>query len=225
MTVAKASRSAQFGATFSMSSSHSLDSVVVTFDDDRLVANAGLIAPATLAQHLGLRELFDEHVQLGDAPGRANVGDKAMTVTHSVLAGGDSIDDYDALRAGATQAVLGHTVLAPSTIGVSDQQQTVLKVAIQFVDQQVLAKTSDGRPAEGQSYVSDNAMTRTTTSTTTKAPTIPIHVGTAPTEIAITPDGTTAYVVNQGDNTVTPISWPPAHRANPSPSAPGPMRS
>jgi len=31
----------------------------VTFDDDRVVANAGLIQPATLADHLGLRELFD----------------------------------------------------------------------------------------------------------------------------------------------------------------------
>jgi hypothetical protein len=105
------------GSTFSMPSSHSLDRVAVTFDDGRLVANAGLIAPATLAQHLGLRELFETFVDLGDAPGRANVGHKAMTVIHSALAGGDSIDDCDVLRAGATQAVLGHGVLAPSTIG------------------------------------------------------------------------------------------------------------
>jgi hypothetical protein len=90
----------------------------VTFDDGRLVANAGLIAPATLAQHLGLRELFDTLVDLGDAPGRANVGHKAMTVIHSALAGGDSIDDCDVLRAGSTQLVLGHAVLAPSTIGI-----------------------------------------------------------------------------------------------------------
>lgn len=87
----------------------------MTFDDDYLVANAGLVLPATLAQHLGLLELFDEHVDLGDAPGRAHVGHKAMTLIHSALAGGDSIDD--ALRAGATEAVLGHAVLAPSTLG------------------------------------------------------------------------------------------------------------
>jgi len=97
---------------------HSLDRVEVAFDDEGLVANAGLIAPATLAQHLGLPELFDSHVDLGDAPGRANVGDKAMTVVHSVLAGADSIDDCDVLRAGATAFALGHVVLAPSTIGV-----------------------------------------------------------------------------------------------------------
>jgi hypothetical protein len=96
---------------------HSLDRREVTFDDDHLVANAGLMLPATLAQHLGLLELFDEHVDLGEAPGRANVGHKAMTLIHSALAGGDSIDDADALRAGDTQAVLGHVVLAPSTLG------------------------------------------------------------------------------------------------------------
>ena len=97
--------------------SRSLDSVVVDFDDERLVANAGLIVPAALAEHLGLRELLDERVDLGDAPGRANIGVKAMTVIHSVLAGADSIDDCEVLRAGATSAVLGHGVAAPSTIG------------------------------------------------------------------------------------------------------------
>ncbi|MGD0441984.1 MAG: hypothetical protein ABSB52_15330 [Acidimicrobiales bacterium] len=30
------------------------------FDDDHAVANAGLIQPATLADHLGLRQLFDK---------------------------------------------------------------------------------------------------------------------------------------------------------------------
>ena len=60
--------------TFSMSSSHSLDAIEVTFDDERLVADAGLIQPATLAQHLGLRDLFDTPRRLGRRPGRANVG-------------------------------------------------------------------------------------------------------------------------------------------------------
>ena len=96
---------------------HSLDRIVVTFDDDNLVADAGLIQPATLAQHLGLRDLFNKYVDLGDTPGRAHVGDKAMTLIHSILAGGDSINDTDALRAGSTATVLGHTVLAPSTLG------------------------------------------------------------------------------------------------------------
>ncbi|MGH3906064.1 MAG: IS1380 family transposase [Pseudonocardiaceae bacterium] len=100
-----------------MPSSHDLDRLVVTFDDPHAVADAGLVLPATLAQHLGLRELFDAHVDLGEAVGHAHVGDKAMTLVHSALAGGDSIDDADALRAGSTQAVLGHRVAAPSTLG------------------------------------------------------------------------------------------------------------
>lgn len=100
-----------------MQVSRSLDRVGVDFDDERLVANAGLIAPAALAEHLGLKDLLDEHVDLGDAPGRANVGSKAMTVIHAVLAGADSIDDCEVLRAGATSAVLGHAVAAPSTLG------------------------------------------------------------------------------------------------------------
>ena len=40
-----------------------------------------------------------------------------MTIIHSVLAGADSIDDCDVLRAGSTAAVLGHRVRAPSTLG------------------------------------------------------------------------------------------------------------
>ncbi len=57
-----------------MRSSHSLDAIAVTFDDERLVTDAGLILPATLAQHLGLRELFDDHVDLGDAVGMPTWG-------------------------------------------------------------------------------------------------------------------------------------------------------
>ena len=40
------------------------DRICVPFDDHRLVANAGLILPTTLAQHLGLGELVDNHVDL-----------------------------------------------------------------------------------------------------------------------------------------------------------------
>jgi len=98
-------------------SCHSLDRLVVTFDDDHAVANAGMILPATLAQRLGMRELFDRHVDLGDAPGRSNTGIKAMTLVHSALAGGDCIDDADRMRLADTAWVLGHGVRAPSTLG------------------------------------------------------------------------------------------------------------
>ena len=96
---------------------HGLQRIQVAFDDHRLVNNVGLILPATLAQQLGLPQLVDRHLDLGRAPGRANVGDKIMTLVASALAGGDCIDDADALRAGGTERVLGCTVKAPSTLG------------------------------------------------------------------------------------------------------------
>ena len=94
---------------------HHPDRIRIVFDDHRLVANAGLILPATLAQHLGLGELVDYHLDLGSAPGRANTGDKLMTLVASALAGGDCIDDADVLRTRGTARALGGTVKAPST--------------------------------------------------------------------------------------------------------------
>ena len=93
------------------------DRIRIAFDDTRLVANAGLLLPATLARHLGLPQLVQEHLDLGEAPGRANTGDKIMTLVSSALAGGDCIDDADALRAGRTACALGCVVKAPSTLG------------------------------------------------------------------------------------------------------------
>ena len=93
------------------------DRIRIAFDDPRLVANAGLMLPATLALHLGLGELVDRHLDLGDTLGRANTGDKLMTLVASALAGGDCIDDADALRSGGTASVLGCVVKAPSTLG------------------------------------------------------------------------------------------------------------
>ena len=93
------------------------DRIQITFDDRRLVANAGLLLPATLARHLGLPELVQQRLDLGDAPGRANAGDKMMTLVASALAGGDCIDDADVLRTGGTACTLGGTVKAPSTLG------------------------------------------------------------------------------------------------------------
>ena len=93
------------------------DRIQIAYDDHRLVANAGLILPATLALRLGLPQLLRKHLDLGGAPGRANTGDKMMTVVASALAGGDCIDDADVLRAGGTARVLGFTAKAPSTLG------------------------------------------------------------------------------------------------------------
>ena len=93
------------------------DRIQIAFDDHRLVANAGLLLPATLAHHLGLSQLVQERLNLGNAPGRANTGDKVMTLVASALAGGDCIDDADVLRTGGTAGAIGCVVKAPSTLG------------------------------------------------------------------------------------------------------------
>ena len=93
------------------------DRIQISFDDHRLVANAGLILPTTLARHLGLPQLVQQRLDLGNAPGRANTGDKMLTLVASALAGGDCIDDADVLRTGGTALTLGGTVKAPSTLG------------------------------------------------------------------------------------------------------------
>ena len=93
------------------------DRIHVAFDDHRLVANAGLLLPASLAMRLGLGELVNKHVDLGGAPGRANPGDKLVTLVASALAGGDCIDDANVLRTSRTALVLGCVVKAPSILG------------------------------------------------------------------------------------------------------------
>ena len=91
------------------------DRIQITFDDRRLVANAGLFLPATLARHLGLPELVRQRLDLGDAPGRANTSDKMMTLVASALAGGDCIDDADVLRTGGTACTLGGSATRTSS--------------------------------------------------------------------------------------------------------------
>jgi hypothetical protein len=95
-----------------------VDGVRVRFDEDRLVSDAGLLLTATLADRLGIEELVNESVWLGyGTPGAALPGRKVMTLISGMLAGADSIDDMNLLRAGSTGLVLGHRVMAPSTLG------------------------------------------------------------------------------------------------------------
>ena len=93
------------------------DATRVVFDDQRAVANAGVMLPAVLAGRLGIEALVDETVDLGDRPGAANAGRKVMSLVLAMCLGADCIDDCDLLRSGQTQAVLGHEVAAPSTLG------------------------------------------------------------------------------------------------------------
>jgi Transposase DDE domain group 1 len=100
-----------------MGSSHTLDQLDTCFDDTHAVANAGLLLPATLAERLGIEQAADQLIDLGERAGGHRPGRKLLTLVHSMLAGGDCIDDADLLRCGATDQVLGHRVMAPSTLG------------------------------------------------------------------------------------------------------------
>ena len=95
------------------SSSRNFDRLQATFDHNSLVANAGLILPATLMIRLGIEDLINTWVRTGSSrPGR-----KVLTLVAAMIAGATHIDHVNMLRAGATQAVLPFKVMAPSTVG------------------------------------------------------------------------------------------------------------
>jgi len=93
------------------------DATRVVFDDERVVANAGVMLPAVLADRLGIEALIDQVVDLGERPGAANPGRKVMTLLSAMALGADCIDDCEVLRSGQTSEVVGHVVAAPSTLG------------------------------------------------------------------------------------------------------------
>jgi hypothetical protein len=73
---------------------------------------------ATLADRLGIEELVNESVWLDpEAPGACLPGRKVLSLVHGMLAGADRIDQMNVLRAGSTSLVVGHRVMAPSTLG------------------------------------------------------------------------------------------------------------
>ena len=92
----------------------SIDRYEVVFDDEGLVADAGLLAAGTLMDRLGL---VDSAVRLGARVGGANPGRKVSTLVSSMLVGATHIDHVDRLRAGSTGRVLPFVVMAPSTVG------------------------------------------------------------------------------------------------------------
>jgi hypothetical protein len=97
--------------------SRAFDRVEVTFDEPSLVADAGLIVPATLMVRLGLEALVNKTVRLPGRVGGARPGRKVLTLVTAILAGATHIDHADRLRAGATHRVLPFRVMAPSTLG------------------------------------------------------------------------------------------------------------
>ena len=97
--------------------SQALDRIHATFDDDNLVANAGLLLPATLVDRLDLETLINDTVRLDGRVGGASPGRKVLTLMNTMLAGGSHIDHADMLRAAHRRSVVSHRVMAPSTLG------------------------------------------------------------------------------------------------------------
>lgn len=99
-------------------SSGGLDGIEIAFDDERLVADAGLVLPATLCDRLGAQRVIEDLVRRPSDPAvGGGAGAKALSIVFAMLAGADSIDDIDRLRAGAAGAVLGLRPRAATTVG------------------------------------------------------------------------------------------------------------
>ena len=96
---------------------HTPAAIEVTFDDENLVANAGLLLVSTLASKLGLAEVITDKVDLTGRVGGANPASKSFTLIHAMVAGASHIDHVDLLRAGASSKLLPFRVVAPSTLG------------------------------------------------------------------------------------------------------------
>ena len=97
--------------------SHVPDRLSVSFDDEGLVANAGLLLVATLSARLGIGVIVNATLRMSGVIGGAHPARKVLTLVHAIAAGGSHIDHAEILRCGDTSRVLGHRVMAPSTLG------------------------------------------------------------------------------------------------------------
>lgn len=94
---------------------HAAAKTHAAFDDENLIAYAGLVPIMRLAERCGLADLINEHVRVADPLG-ANTPAKVGSIVAGMAAGADSIDDLDVLRHGGMARLLGG-VRAPSTLG------------------------------------------------------------------------------------------------------------
>jgi hypothetical protein len=126
-----------------------VERLVLAFDDERAVANAGLVLASTLAERLGIEQVVDETLELGERAGAARPGRKLLTLVISALVGGDSIEAADVLRCGETQRVLGHRVMAPRRWGRSCARSRSGTCVSSTVPSR-RSSAAPGRPARGQ---------------------------------------------------------------------------
>ena len=87
--------------------SRNIDRFGVVFDDESLVADAGLLAAGVLMGRLGVVSLVDATVRLGRRVGAAAPGRKVATLVVAMLVGATHIDHVDRLRAGRDRCGVG----------------------------------------------------------------------------------------------------------------------
>jgi hypothetical protein len=100
--------------------SHEWGRGAAVFDDENLMSCAGLVPVMELAKQTGLSDLLDEHVVFRSErirSGAANPAPKLTSVIAGLLAGADSIDDLDLIRAGGMKRLFCE-VYAPATMGI-----------------------------------------------------------------------------------------------------------
>ncbi|MEO3862935.1 IS1380 family transposase [Acrocarpospora sp. B8E8] len=85
------------------------------FDEERVIAYAGLEPVMRLAERCGLDALVEEHVAIANPLG-ANAPAKIGSIVAGMATGADSIEDLDALRHGGMDKLFDQ-IRAPSTLG------------------------------------------------------------------------------------------------------------
>jgi hypothetical protein len=85
------------------------------FDEPNVVSSAGLVPVMRLAAAVGLARLVAGRVRVAGSVG-SNPGGKVAAVVAGMVAGADSIDDLDVVRAGGMGRLFGRCY-APSTLG------------------------------------------------------------------------------------------------------------
>lgn len=132
-------------------------SIVPVFDEANLVSAAGLVPVLELAGRAGLEDLLGKHLSVASP----NAVDKARSVVAGMLAGADSIDDLDLLRAGG-MARLVAGVRAPSTLGTFlrtfthghvQQVDKISAAVLAGLTGQLPGLLAGGRGAEGMVFV------------------------------------------------------------------------
>ncbi|MCZ7630245.1 MAG: hypothetical protein M5U19_14885 [Microthrixaceae bacterium] len=84
-----------------------MDRIEATFDNPAVVPNAGLLLVATLISRLGLEDLINSVVRLGDREGAVLPGRKLLTLVCAITAGATHIDHVDMLALGPPDGCWG----------------------------------------------------------------------------------------------------------------------